>query len=106
MMERLTRIDSEGNVAGVRIEKGQYASTEMMMKRLFEYEEIGLTPDDIGAREYDIKLLQRQNKEFREEIYRLREQNTKIYYQLIDTEKECAKDKAKLGEIRILMDKQ
>lgn len=34
MMERLTRIDSEGNVAGVKIEKGQYASTEMIMKRL------------------------------------------------------------------------
>lgn len=111
-MMRLTISKRQAEHAKLRDGIGQYPF-QKLVDRLAEYEDTGLTPDDIGAREYDIKLLQRQNKEFREEIYRLRDENAKLYKQLIDTEIDCIsyksesiKDKAKLGEIRILMDKQ
>ena len=94
------------------------------------YQDTGLTPQNIICREDDIKLLQGQNKEFREEILKLREelakktQWTDLYFGQLrnanerikrdeDTEKELQQKcdywelEAKkwcdqLGEIRIL----
>lgn len=87
---------------------------------LGEYEATGLTPQNIICREDDIKLLQQQNKEFREEILKLRNQRQlditelqDLSFALIDMHDECdfwkheaIKSKAQLGEIRILAEKQ
>ena len=87
---------------------------------LMKYRNTGLTPQNIICREDDIKLLQQQNKEFREEILKLRNQRQlditelqDLSFALIDMHDECVKwereaikSKAQLGEIRILVEKQ
>lgn len=122
-MERLT-VKIEDTVYYI---KGKYKpktlSTDMepwevreCMTKLVEYEDTELTPQNIICREDDIKLLQRQNKEFREEILKLRNQRQldiaelqEISFCLIDMHDECVKwereaieSKAQLGEIRIM----
>ena len=86
---------------------------------LMKYRKTGLTPQNIICREDDIKLLQQQNKEFREEILKLRNQRQlditelqDLSFALIDMHDECdfwkheaIKAKAQLGEIRILAEK-
>ena len=79
-----------------------YGSCEFMddgihewINRLSAYEDTGRMPDKIILREYDIELLQKQNKTYREEIYKLRSERD--YW-----EHEAKKWCDKLGEIRIL----
>lgn len=84
-------INKHSNFDGIRIAN--------CLRRLAEYEDTGLTPQNIICREDDIKLLQKQNKEFRKEIYRLRQEHG--YW-----EREAKKWCSKLGEIRIAMSKE
>ena len=105
-MERLTEhelIDS-GEVCCIHEESDcndscMYSTckwNDKALLKLKEYEDTGLTPQNIICREDDIKLLQRQNKEFREEIYKLREERNQW-------ECDAIASKARLGEIRTLI---
>ena len=123
-MKRLTKKYFNDN----EVEPYVYAGVEYfgdsyggeVIDRLAEYEDTELTPQNIICREDDIKLLQQQNKEFREEILKLRNQRQlditelqDLSFALIDMHDECVKwereaikSKAQLGEIRILVEKQ
>lgn len=118
-MERLTEFHNGIWGMSTRAVKDGY-DRYSVFSLLAEYEDTGLTPQNIICREDDIKLLQRQNKEFREEILRLRAENAKLYDQLMETEKslldiqeerdywerEAKKYCAEIGEIRILAEQE
>jgi hypothetical protein len=62
--------------------------SEAICNKLAEFEDTGLTPEQIALREDDIKLVSRENKEFREEILRMRAECERTYNQMMDTEKQ------------------
>lgn len=100
--------------------EGGYDVLENKLELLQQYIDTELTPQNIICREDDIKLLQQQNKEFREEILKLRNQRQlditelqDLSFALIDMHDKCdywkheaIKSKAQLGEIRILMKRE
>lgn len=98
-MERLTIPKYYSEHAKFRDGTGCINPFEAAVDRLAEYEDTGLTPQNIICREDDIKLLQIQNKEFREGIHRLRQERD-------HWECEAKKWCSKLGEIRIAMSKE
>lgn len=49
MMERLTRIDSSGRIAGARRAKGDFVGYDEMIAQLYAYEDTGLMPAEIIA---------------------------------------------------------
>ena len=47
MFERLTRIDAGGIITGAKRGKGEYVGTQEMLERLYEYENSGLSPEEV-----------------------------------------------------------
>lgn len=47
MFERLTRIDAGGIITGAKRSKGEYVCTQEMLERLYEYENSGLSPEEV-----------------------------------------------------------
>jgi hypothetical protein len=80
-MERLTESDW----------KERYDIKQLHPKfiKLAEYEDTELTPQNIICQEDIIKVLKTQNKLLRGGIKSLREENIKLYNQLMETEKSC-----------------
>lgn len=91
-MNRLTAINSEGDV----LRTNSTISDRDAWYRLSEYEDTNIEPYQIELIQEDNKQLQRHNKEYREEILKLRADRD--YWEL-----EAKKAVAKLGEIQILM---
>jgi hypothetical protein len=65
-MERIAERHGNSITTTVDIEK--------VLETVEAYELTGLTPEQISLREDDIKFLQRENKQYREEILKLREE--------------------------------
>ena len=90
-MERLTERDENGNVSFVDYIRDK----DTIPEKVAEYEDTNLEPHQIQLIQQDNKLLQTQNKDFREEILRLREECDQWH-------RDAVKANAELGEIKIL----
>lgn len=83
------------------VDTSKGADRNTALSRLAEYENTDLTPEQISLREDDIKLASRENKEYREEILKLRKEIAdyrdaeeqgygyqRIYNQMLETQKQ------------------
>ena len=115
-MERLTERDEYGNADIVGVDSGElqlnlefeeFNLVTGALNRLAEYEDTGMTPDEIKEQ---IEILEHNYKSMEDTLERQCDNALKIVNKL---EKDCdywkheaIKAKAQLGEIRILVEKQ
>ena len=74
MFERLTRIDAGGIITGVKRGKGEYVGTQEMLERLYEYENSGLSPEQVQKLKKSDASKEQCTIDQHGEIHRLRDE--------------------------------